>query len=72
MLVHIFVEIMIKLFQDSLMNRKFKRTEFIWNRNPTLDNIINAAESKWLTKNYWLVVYIKGEEPHFNQTAFAK
>ncbi len=49
MLVHIFVEIMIKLFQDSLMNRKFKRTEFIWNRNPTLDNIINAPESKWLT-----------------------
>ncbi len=48
MLVHIFVEIMIKLFQDSLMNRKFK-TKFFLNRNPTLDNIINAAESKWLT-----------------------
>ncbi len=23
------------IFQDSLMNRKFKRTEFIWNRNPS-------------------------------------
>jgi len=31
-LLNIFVVTMI-LFQDSLMNRKFNRTAFIWNRN---------------------------------------
>ncbi len=32
-LLCIFVETVIVLFQDSFMNRKFKRTEFIWNKN---------------------------------------
>ncbi len=32
--IHIFVETVVVhfIFQDSLINRKFKRTSFIWNR----------------------------------------
>jgi len=30
-MVNIFVEIMIIFFQDSLMNRHFKRSAFTWN-----------------------------------------
>jgi len=32
-LLNIFVETMILFFQNSLMNGRFKRRAFIWNRN---------------------------------------
>ncbi len=33
LLINIFIEAMIVFFQDSLINRKFKRTACIWNGN---------------------------------------
>ncbi len=41
------------IFQDSLMNRKFKRTVFIWNRH-----FVTMKKENSPILNFWAIVYI--------------
>ncbi len=57
-----------KLIQDSLMNRRFKRTTFIWNRNGHIINIllshlINLMCPFWIKVLLYTVYIYKKTEP---------
>ncbi len=54
---NIFVETDTFYFQASQMNRKFRRTEFIWNRNHSTLEMSLMALSNTLMHPYWKQIY---------------